>query len=377
MWKVDEAHNPKREFVTSQRAPTPKSEFKLGYRPELDGLRGISILFVLFLHLTPELMPGGYLGVDIFFVLSGFLITSLLLQEWARQGSISLKDFYFRRALRLGPALVAYLLLLGVYAFFFLKREYAAEIYTGILLTLSYVSNWVLALKPDYPIGILAITWSLAVEEQFYLLWPLILLILLKRVRWRWIIFAVVLGLVVLTVHRSLLWKTGASFRRLYYATDTRADGLMLGCLVGCLVSWGLLPKSRFFDFGLKSLALVSALFLTYVVLTIKSSNPILFQGVLALAALAIAIIITVVVVWPESRGIKILRFRPLVWVGRISYGLYLWHWPVRGFVFKSAAPPSTRQIVTAAILSFAIASLSFYFVERPFLLWKKRFTHA
>jgi peptidoglycan/LPS O-acetylase OafA/YrhL len=174
-----------------------------------------------------------------------------------------------------------------------------------------------------------------------------------------------------------LLWKTGASFRRLYYATDTRADGLMLGCLVECLVSWGLMPKSGFFEIGLKSLALISALFLGYVVLTIKSSNPILFQGVLALASLAIAIIIAVLVVWPESRGTGILRFRPLVWVGRISYGLYLWHWPVRGFVFKSAELPSARQIVTAAILSFAIASLSFYFVERPFLLWKKRFTHA
>ncbi len=121
----------------SQNPTTQKPEFTLGYRPELDGVRGISILLVLCLHLLGPPMPGGYLGVDIFFVLSGFLITSLLLQEWRRRSSISLKDFYIRRALRLGPALITYLLSLGVFALVFLKRDSAKEIYTGILLTLS------------------------------------------------------------------------------------------------------------------------------------------------------------------------------------------------------------------------------------------------
>jgi len=367
--------------VPPSQPPIPakiKASFRLGYRPELDGIRGVSILLVLGLHFIPRVIPGGYFGVEIFFVLSGFLITSLLLQEWERRGSINLKDFYFRRALRLGPALIFYLLLLGGYAFFFVKKEHTAEIYTGILLTLSYVSNWIIALKPDYPLGILAITWSLAIEEQFYLFWPLTLLLLLnKKLSRRWIALIIVLGLLVIILHRSWLWHSGASFRRLYYATDTRADGLMLGCLAGCLVSWGLMPKSKLFEIGLKSLALVCALFLGYVVLTIKSSTPILFRGVLALASLSIAIIIAVLVVWPEAWAIKILRFLPLVWVGRISYGLYLWHWPVRGLVFGSSAQPSTRQIIVAVVLSFAITSFSFYLIERPFLRWKKRFTHA
>src|ERR1700682_626933 len=176
---------------TSQNSPAPGPEFRLGYRPELDGVRGISILLVLLLHFTPKLMPGGYFGVDIFFVLSGFLITSLLLQEWARKNSISLKDFYIRRALRLGPGLAVYLLLVGAYACVFLDKGNARGMYLGIVLTLSYISNWVMAFKPDFLPGLLAITWSLAVEEQFYLVWPLILsLLLTNNPNRNWIIIA-------------------------------------------------------------------------------------------------------------------------------------------------------------------------------------------
>jgi len=311
-------------------------------------------------------------------VLSGFLITSLLLQEWERTRSIRLKDFYLRRALRLGPALLVYLLLLGGYAFVFLDRERAAEIYSGILLTLSYVSNWVVALKPDYPAGILTITWSLAVEEQFYLLWPLVLFVLLnKKVSRRWIMIIILLGLAVIVLHRTWLWHAGASFRRLYYATDTRADGLMLGCLIGCLMSWGLVPTSRFFELSLKVLALAAILFLAYLVFTIKSSNPILVQGVFALASLAIAMVLMVLVVWPGSIAFLLLRFPPLVWIGRISYGLYLWHWPVRGYIFGRSSQPTNRQIISALVLSLVITTISFYFVEQPFLALKRRLSHA
>ena len=329
-------------------APTNKQKaFHLGYRPELDGVRGISILLVLGLHLIPRFMPGGYLGVEVFFVLSGFLITSLLLQEWERKGSISLKDFYLRRALRLGPALLVYLVLLAGYAFIFMKPQNASEIYTGVLLSLSYVSNWVIALKPEFPMGILAITWSLAIEEQFYLFWPLTLCFLLKKKLGRpWIILVIVCGLLVIVLHRSWLLKSGVPFRRLYYATDTRADSLMCGCLIGCLVSWGLMPKSRRFETCLKFLAVVGALFLGYLVLTFKSNNPLLFRGVFTLATLAITFVLAALVLWPGSPLFLILKFSPLVWIGRISYGLYLWHWPVRGFVFGSTTEPSFGRIV-------------------------------
>ncbi len=361
-----------------QSASTTKSGFSLGYRPELDGLRGISILLVLGLHFAPRLFPGGYFGVDIFFVLSGFLISSLLLQEWSRRNSISLKDFYVRRALRLGPALGVYLLALGAYAFLFLTRTSAHEVYIGILWTLSYVSNWVMALKPNQPLSILAITWSLAVEEQFYLIWPLLLTgLLTAKLQRRSILIGLALGVVFVAVYRALLWHAGASPRRLYYGTDTHGDGLLLGCLIGCLVSWGRIPQSRMIRRTIKFLALISFLFIAYLVATTSSHEPKLYSGGFSLASLAIATMLLALLEFPAALATRILRFRLLVWIGRVSYGLYLWHWPVRGLVFGKSVQPSIKQIVGGVILSFTVTALSFYIVEQPFLRWKKRFSHA
>ena len=235
-----------------------------------------------------------------------------------------------------------------------------------------------LALRPEYTKSILAITWSLAVEEQFYFIWPLTLFFLLRtRISKHWVVVLILGGLALVIIHRALLLKSGAPFYRLYYATDTRADGLLLGCLLGCLVSWGLLPKSRLVEIGLKVFAALGVVFLSYLVLTFKSNNPSLFKGVFTMATLAIVLVLTVLVVWPESSVFALLKLAPLVWVGRISYGLYLWHWPVRGLVYGSVPHPSVRQVVMAVVLSFAITSLSFYLVERPFLAWKKRLSHA
>ena len=341
-------------------------------------MRGISILLVLGRHFAWRRVPGGYFGVDIFFVLSGFLITSLLLQEWARQSSISLKDFYIRRALRLGPALIVYLLALGAYALVFLKQGNAHQIYAGILWTLSYVSNWVMAFKPGQPLSILAITWSLAIEEQFYLVWPLLLSIALKsKLNRRWIIIVLAVGVVCVIAHRALLWKAGAPLARMYYGTDTHSDGLLFGCLIGCLTSWDLLRKSRRVGLLMKSVALIATVGFVYLVLTMSNDDPFLYAGGFALISLAISLALLTLLVWPPAITTTLLRFGPLVWVGRISYGLYLWHWAVRGLVFGKSLEPSTKQIVAALILSLAITSLSFYLIERPFLRWKKRFSHV
>lgn len=359
-----------------QSTSTTTSEFSLGYRPELDGVRGIAILLVLGLHFTPALVPGGFLGVDVFFVLSGFLITSILLDEWAHRHSLSLTSFYLRRVLRLGPALVVYLGLLGIYAFVFLQKENAREIYLGILLTLSYVSNWVIALKPDFPSGILAITWSLAVEEQFYLVWPLLLgLLLTRRVGRNWILIVLTLGIVLIAVERALLWHGGATVRRLYYATDTHADGLLMGCVVGCLLCWGLVPKSSWFAAFMKCSATAAMLFIGFLILRIRHDNSLLYTGGSSLAALGIGLTLLALVSGPRGLAVSVLSFKPLAWVGRVSYGLYLWHWPVRGVVFGRSTQPSGKQIFAAVALSFAITTASFYLIERPFLKLKKRFS--
>lgn len=353
---------------------------KLGYRQELDGLRGISILLIYLHHLYYPLLPGGFFGVDIFFVLSGFLITSLLMEEWSREGSISLKNFYIRRVLRLMPALLFLILVTGGFALIFLDKRRSIATYQGIWLTLSYASNWFYAFghfSADNPLGI---TWSLAIEEQFYLTWPILLILALRiKLGRRWIIYVLAFAVMFIPLHRRLLIEQGANIFRLYYSSDTRADALLVGCLAGLLFSGNLLPNNKRIGIYMKSLAAVAAIFLGYMIGTASWMDLMLYQrGGYTLVALSVAFILIVQIAWPSKAALLFLRFPPLVWIGRISYGLYLWHWPVRWFIYqKKGLPDSVPQLVTAVVLSISLTSLSYYFVEKPFLRWKKLFSPA
>jgi len=353
---------------------------KLGYRQELDGLRGISILLIYLHHLYYPLLPGGFFGVDVFFVLSGFLITSLLMEEWSLEGSICLKNFYIRRVLRLMPALLFLILVTGGFALIFLDKRRSIATYQGIWLTLSYASNWFYAFghfSADNPLGI---TWSLAIEEQFYLTWPILLILALRiKLGRRWIIYVLAFAVMIIPLHRRLLIEQGANIFRLYYSSDTRADTLLVGCLAGLLFSWNLLPHNKRIGIYMKSLAAVAAIFLGYMIGTASWMDVMLYQrGGYSLVALSVAFILIVQIAWPSKAALLFLRFPPLVWIGRISYGLYLWHWPVRWFIYqKKALPDSVPQLVTAVVLSILLTSISYYFVEKPFLRWKKLFSPA
>lgn len=354
------------------------SEFKLGHRTELDGLRGISILMVLLLHFGFKFMPGGFLGVDIFFVLSGFLITSLLIQEKNRHGRISLKAFYIRRALRLTPALILYILVLALFALVFMKRDKAVEIYQGILLTLSYVSNWIFAFNPRIKIGPLGITWSLAIEEQFYFVWPLVLSIAFRlKAPKRVVLYGLILTTILVALHRKLLLEGGAIERRLYYATDTRADALLIGCLVALLLAWDLIPRSRVFRWGLNLTASAGFLLVAYMAGTASMGDLDLYLGLFTLVSMSIGAILIVLMLWPPAWALQILRVRPLTWIGRISYGVYLWHWPIREIICPKIETASTGRIIAAALVSVTAAALSFYLVETPFLRLKERFARS
>ena len=365
-------------ILKDQTASIIRPLLKFSYRPELDGLRGISILLVYIHHLYYPLMPGGFFGVDVFFVLSGFLITSLLVEEWEREGSISLKDFYIRRVLRLMPAVFTLILVLIGFALIFLDKKRAIETYQGIWLTLSYASNWLYGFgyfSADNPLGI---TWSLAIEEQFYLTWPLLLSLALRfKLGRRWILYILALLISLISLYRKILVDQGSNILRLYYSSDTHADGLLIGCLVGLLISWNLLPYNRKLEISMKFLVAVGVIFVGYLVGTASWENLMLYQrGGYTLVASSIGLLLVVLVVWPPKFALLVLRFVPLVWIGRISYGLYLWHWPVRWFIYpKNGLPASVGQLLFVLVLSLSLTTLSYYFVEKPFLRLKKRFT--
>jgi peptidoglycan/LPS O-acetylase OafA/YrhL len=367
------------DLVSSESAQSvAEPEFRLGHRPELDGLRGISILMVLLLHFGFRFLPGGFLGVDIFFVLSGFLITSLLVSEQNRFGKISLKAFYIRRALRLTPALILYILVLAVCALIFMKRDRAFEIYQGILLTLSYVSNWIFAFNPRIKIGPLGITWSLAIEEQFYLVWPLLLSIAFRlKVPRRVVLYGLLLTIISVALHRKLLLESGALERRLYYATDTRADALLIGCLVALLLAWNLIPRNRLVQWWLSLTGALGFLFVAYLAVTSAMADVDLYLGLFTLVSLAIGAILIVLVLWPPAWALRMLRARPLTWIGRISYGVYLWHWPIREILCPNIQTAPIWRIVVTVAVSITVAALSFYFVETPFLRLKERFVRS
>ncbi|MEO5951915.1 MAG: acyltransferase, partial [Chloroflexia bacterium] len=224
-----------------------KAEFRLGYRPALDGLRGVFILFVLTVHGGVPFMQGAALGVDGFFALSGFLITTLLLQEWRQNGSISLKRFYIRRALRLWPALFVMLGVFGLLTLLAIRGEGATATWRGILLSSLYSSNLDTVIFKDYTIGLglMSHTWSLALEEQFYLLWPIVLMGLLAlRLRGKWL--AVSIGALVFTapLWRFLLLSGGRSTELFYVGMNTRADALLVGCTLGALAVGGFVMPS-------------------------------------------------------------------------------------------------------------------------------------
>ena len=349
---------------------------RLGYRPALDGVRGIAILAVLAVNSLLAFFPGGFIGVDIFFVLSGFLITSLLMDEWSSSGEISLKRFYARRALRLLPALFVMLIGSCLYGLLFQSREMATVTWREAFWVFFYFANWMLTTR--HQVGSLDHCWSLSVEEQFYLIWPILLSGLLRLgVKRERILLVLLLGIVISFAWRAFLWHHGAHYLRLYYGSDTRADALLIGCLVGTLYSMGHLRSSSATSRVSATLALLGVAFLLGVGMFLTHDNAFLYQGGFTLVALAAAALIAETVQSRDNLASRILSTAPLVWMGRISYSLYLWHYPVfhalrvERFQALGWSPMLVHAIRFSAV--FTVACGSFYLVERPFLRLKSR----
>jgi peptidoglycan/LPS O-acetylase OafA/YrhL len=351
--------------------------------PGLDGIRALAVTTVIVFHLLPGTLIGGYLGVDIFFVVSGFLITTLLLRERAATGRISLRHFWIRRARRLLPAL-SVVLLACCAAALFVGGDVLVGLGTQVLAAVTFSSNWVfIAQGASYfdetlP-ELFRNLWSLAVEEQFYILWPLLLVLVLVRIP-RWSRLVLIGALAV----ASAVWM-GVSYSsidptRVYYGTDTHAFGLAIGAFLAVLMLGrgvlaagdapaGLTSRAARWLLALAGTLAIGALIALSVVMS--GDLALVYQGGLTAVAVLTAVAIAALLV-PGSLLGRVLEFAPIRWVGLRSYGLYLWHWPV--FVLVSASYPAGPREGVEAIIRGAIAlaitavaaALSYRFIEQP-----------
>jgi peptidoglycan/LPS O-acetylase OafA/YrhL len=341
----------------------------------LDGVRALAVLAVMAFHEGLPGIPGGFLGVDVFFVLSGYLITDLLASQFARHGRLDLRGFWARRARRLLPALAVVLVAVtaGVTVF---EPDQLSSLNRALLGAITFSSNWSQAVAhqsyfsvfgPPPPLQHL---WSLAVEEQFYLVWPIVLAVALARTQRRWLRAAIAwAGAAASAATMAASYVPGSDPSFVYYGTDTHASGLLIGAALALtwpLARIGAAPRrvTRALDVaGLLGLAAIA-----WAITHFAGSDAALYPAGLVLAALAAGAVVTAAAA--PGRIARMLSWRPLRWLGVRSYGIYLWHWPVIA-LFPAVAGyqvnvTETRLVETA--LPIVLAAASWRWIEEPIL---------
>lgn len=347
------------------------------YLPGIDGLRAVSVLAVLAYHGGLLWSPGGFLGVEVFFVISGYLITSLLVAEHRRNGKIALRNFWLRRARRLLPALYA-LLAATTAAAMIGAPDALRRLRLDVPAAVFYVSNWVqIAHQDSYFVQfgrppLLQHLWSLAVEEQFYLFVPLLAALALPRLRRRAVAVIAVAGATASAVLMAALYRPESDGSHLYLATHTRLSGLLLGVAMGLIWSPMRLrsaaeraaPAARW---ALDGVAVAGLATLAWSFWRVNEFDPFIYRGGFVVVDIATLAVIGTLV-HPRSDVDRVLGVAPLRWIGQRSYGIYLWHWPV----FQLTRPGLDHQlggVATTVVrlgLTFGISAISYRFIEQP-----------
>jgi peptidoglycan/LPS O-acetylase OafA/YrhL len=348
---------------------------RLPYMPGIDALRAIAVLAVFFYHVsTGGWMPGGFLGVDVFFVISGYLITALLLSEYRRAGHLDVLRFWMRRARRLLPAVAVMIAVTLVIAAIVVPGD-VPSLRGDALASLFYVNNWHLILSDQSYFqefarpSLFRHLWSLSVEEQFYLLWPLAFAAGMKLIGKQRLLLGVVAGAALSTLLMIVLFSR-ASPDRVFYGTDTRAVGLLLG--VALAMVWH--PSRLRPDVGrgagwvLDAIGVFALVMVLRTFLDVRDFDPGLYHGGFLLLAVWTTLLVGVLA-HPAARLGRVLGNPPLVWLGLRSYSFYLWHWPILTLTRPGIDVPMHGPLLVALQLAatLAAADLSYRYVEQPF----------
>ena len=357
------------------------SNNKSKYLPSIDSLRALAVLAVIIYHVDVNYLPGGFLGVDLFFVLSGYLISSLIIKEYRKTGSLNLYNFYIRRARRLLPA-VYFMITVGLVVMVLFNEVLLRKSHLDAIFGYIYSSNWwYIFHKLDYFDSFGAQSpfkhlWSLAIEEQFYMIFPLLFLLVNRKKKSKDGTYKlnknflyVVLGLILVSLIAHILLFDINNISRIYFGTDTRAFSLLVG-VVGAI----LYPMERLHakvtpqqNMIYSVVSLVSIATLITVMIYTSEYNTLLYRGGFLLVAI-LGLIVIISSGKQHTLMSRLLSFKPVVFIGKISYSLYLWHFPVLVLTtpVSEIGNPNIIFVILRVILTFILAAASYVFVETP-----------